>query len=87
MFDDSKRSMLVLTNAPDKLYVMGSAMIAMRTLLNRFDVERAIISDCGVKEGCLKLVLGGAIKAEPFELNAVNNNSEKETEDGTESQE
>lgn len=87
MFDDSKRSMLVLTNAPDKLYVMGSAMIAMRTLLNRFEVERAIISDCGVKEGCLKLVLEGAIKAEPFELNAVNNNSEKETENGTESKE
>ena len=62
-------------------------MIAMRTLLNRFEVERAIISDCGVKEGCLKLVLEGAIKAEPFELNAVNNNSEKETENGTESKE
>ena len=87
MFDDSKRSMLVLTNAPDKLYVMGSAMIALRTILNRFDVERAIVSDCGVKEGCLKLVLGGAIKAEPFELNAVNNDSEKETDDGTESKE
>lgn len=87
MFDDSKRSMLVLTNAPDKLYVMGSAMIALRTILNRFDVEKAIVSDCGVKEGYLSLVLGGAIKAEPFELNPINNDIEKEADNGTESKE
>lgn len=68
LFDDSKRSMLILTNAPDKLHVIGTAMVVLRTILKRFDVKKIIVSDRGVKEGYLKLILEGKESGEAFDI-------------------
>lgn len=51
------RSRLVLNNAPEKLYLIGSAAIVLKLLFKRFDVENIIVSERGVKEGYLRLVL------------------------------
>lgn len=53
------RSRLVLNNAPEKLYLIGSAAIVLKLLFKRFDVENIIVSERGVKEGYLQLVLEG----------------------------
>lgn len=66
LFDNSKRSMIILTNAPEKLHVIGTAMVVLRTILKRFEVKKIIVSDSGVKEGYLKLVLEGKESGEAF---------------------
>ena len=53
------RSRLVLNNAPEKLYLIGSAAIVLKYLFKRFDVEHIVVSERGVKEGYLQLVLEG----------------------------
>ena len=53
------RSRLVLNNAPEKLYLIGSAAIVLKYLFKRFGVENIIVSERGVKEGYLQLVLAG----------------------------
>ncbi len=53
------RSKLVLNNAPEKLYLIGSAAIVLKTLFKRFGVDNIVVSDRGVKEGYLQLVLEG----------------------------
>ena len=53
------RSRLVLNNAPEKLYLIGSAAIVLKLLFKRFNVENIIVSERGVKEGYLQLVLEG----------------------------
>lgn len=53
------RSKLVLSNAPEKLYLIGSAVVVLRTLFKRFGAETVVVSDRGVKEGYLQLVLEG----------------------------
>ena len=51
------RSKLVLSSAPEKLYLIGSAAVVLKTLFKRFGVEHILVSDRGVKEGFLQLVL------------------------------
>ena len=53
------RSRLVLNNAPEKLYLIGSAAIVLKLLFKRFGVDHILVSDRGVKEGYLQLVLEG----------------------------
>ena len=53
------RSKLVLNNAPEKLYLIGSAAVVLKVLFKRFGVNNIIVSDRGVKEGFLQLVLEG----------------------------
>lgn len=53
------RSRLVLNNAPEKLYLIGSAAIVLKLLFKRFGVENVLVSERGVKEGYLQLVLEG----------------------------
>ncbi len=53
------RSRLVLNNAPEKLYLIGSAAIVLKYLFKRFGVEHIVVSERGVKEGYLQLVLSG----------------------------
>ena len=53
------RSRLVLNNAPEKLYLIGSAAIVLKYLFKRFGVDNIVVSDRGVKEGYLQLVLEG----------------------------
>lgn len=53
------RSKLILEVAPEKLYSVGIAAIIARTVARRFGAENILVSDRGVKEGYLQLVLDG----------------------------
>ena len=53
------RSRLILKHAPEKLYLLVPAAITMKTLFKRFGVEHVVVSESGVKEGYLYLVLHG----------------------------
>lgn len=53
------RSELIMNNAPEKLAVIGPAAVVLKVLFKRFGVSNIIVSDKGVKEGYLQLVLEG----------------------------
>ena len=59
LLSDEDRSRLILNNAPEKLYLIGSAAIVLKLLFKRFGVDHILVSDRGVKEGYLQLVLEG----------------------------
>ena len=59
LLGDAERSTLILNNAPEKLYLIGPATIVLKTLFKRFGVKHILVSDRGVKEGYLQLVLEG----------------------------
>ena len=59
LLGDAERSTLILNNAPEKLYLIGPAAIVLKTLLKRFGVRQIVVSDRGVKEGYLQLILEG----------------------------
>ena len=62
------RSRLVLNNAPEKLYLIGSAAIVLKHLFKRFGVDNIVVSDRGVKEGYLQLVLEGKETAAYYDV-------------------
>lgn len=68
LVESSDRSMLILKNAPEKLYVLVTACVVLKTLLKRFDVTNILVSDLGVKEGYLQLVLSGEEQGLPIDL-------------------
>ena len=53
------RSRLILKTAPEKTHVILPAAVVIKKLLKRFGAENIIVSDRGVKEGYLTLVLDG----------------------------
>ena len=53
------RSRLILKTAPEKTHVILPAAVVIKKLLKRFDASNVIVSDRGVKEGYLSLVLEG----------------------------
>ena len=53
------RSKLILEVAPERLYSVGIAALIVRTIARRFGAENILVSDRGVKEGYLQLVLDG----------------------------
>lgn len=53
------RSSLILNNAPEKLFLIGPAAIVLRNLFKRFDADNIVVSERGVKEGYLQLILDG----------------------------
>ena len=59
LLEGADRSSLVLKNAPEKVYVIGAAAVALKALFKRFGVETIVVSESGVKEGYLRLVLDG----------------------------
>lgn len=59
LLGDAERSTLILNNAPEKLYLIGPATIILKTMFKRFGVRHIVVSDRGVKEGYLQLVLEG----------------------------
>ncbi len=59
LLGDAERSTLILNNAPEKLYLIGPAAIVLKTIFKRFGVRQIVVSDRGVKEGYLQLVLEG----------------------------
>lgn len=53
------RSRLILKTAPEKTHVILPAAAVIKKLIKRFDVVKVTVSDRGVKEGYLSLVLSG----------------------------
>lgn len=53
------RSKLILNNAPEKFHLVGVAAVVLKFLFKRFGVDNIVVSDRGVKEGYLELVLRG----------------------------
>jgi len=60
------RSMLIMSNAPERVYILGAAVVTLKTLLKRFGVDEVIVSELGVKEGYLKLILEGKAEGEAY---------------------
>ena len=62
------RSGLIINNAPEKLVAIGPAAIVLKVLFKRFGVDNIIVSDKGVKEGYLQLVLCGKEQGKSFDF-------------------
>lgn len=59
------RSHLLIKNAPEKIYFIVVALLTLVQILKKFSFGDIVVSNFGVKEGYLKLVLSGGIKAQP----------------------
>ena len=59
LLSSEERSMLFIKNAPENVHVLIPAAILVNTVARRFDSEEFIISDKGVKEGYLRLIVEG----------------------------
>ncbi len=68
LLEGADRSRLILKNAPEKVYVIGAAVVALKAIFKRFGVERIVVSESGVKEGYLRLVLEGRETGEYVEI-------------------
>ena len=68
----------MLKNAPEKVYVIGAAAVALKALFKRFGVETIVVSESGVKEGYLRLVLDGREEGD-YALLTPPASSERET--------
>lgn len=66
-----ERSTLIMNNAPERVYILGAAVITLKTLLKRFDIDKVIVSELGVKEGYLKLLLDGKTEGEAYALSSA----------------
>ncbi len=62
------RSMLIIKNVPEKVHVIIPTALLAKSILKRFDIKSAVISDLGVKEGYLKLIITGEVEAVPLIL-------------------
>ena len=78
LLEGADRSSLVLKNAPEKVYVIGAAAVALKVLFKRFGVETIVVSESGVKEGYLRLVLDGREEGD-YALLTPSASSERET--------
>ena len=67
----SDRSMLVLKNAPEKIYTLTTAAVILRAILKHFGVANIVVSDFGVKEGYLALAAGGEAEGELSPLDEI----------------
>lgn len=65
-----ERMQLLLKAAPEKLHVLPIAALVLRELLKRFKPDEIVVSDSGVKEGYLSLVLKGEREGVAVDLNA-----------------
>ena len=59
------RSHLLIKNAPEKIYFIVVALLTLVQILKKFTFGDIAVSNYGVKEGYLKLILSGGIEAEP----------------------
>ncbi len=59
LLEGEGRSRLILQTAPERLTLILPAAILLKTLVKRFDLSTVVVSDRGVKEGFLRLVLDG----------------------------
>ena len=68
LLEGADRSRLILKNAPEKMYLICAAAVTLKVLFKRFGIRTVIVSDSGVKEGYLRLVLEGREKGEYLAL-------------------
>lgn len=68
LLEGERRSQLILSEAPEKLSLLLPAALFLKTLFKRFDLERAIVSERGVKEGFLRLVFDGKTEGECYDF-------------------
>ncbi len=73
LLTDQARSMLIIKNVPEKVHIIIPTALLAKSLLKRFDIKSAVISDAGVKEGYLQLILSGQVEAIPLLLNKEEN--------------
>ena len=65
LLTDAERSGLILKTAPEKLSFVIPAAIVLKTLFKRFGADNIVVSDSGVKEGYLRLVLDAVAASAP----------------------
>ena len=68
LLTDAERSGLILKTAPEKLSFVIPAAIVLKTLFKRFGADNIVVSDSGVKEGYLRLVLDGSESGEYYDF-------------------
>ena len=59
LLSGAARSKLILDVAPEKLYAVGIAAVIAKTVFKRFGADNIVVSDRGVKEGYLRLIIDG----------------------------
>lgn len=67
----SDRSMLVVKNAPERIYTLTTATVILRALLKYFGISNIVVSDFGVKEGYLSLITSGKRKGIETDLSEL----------------
>ena len=68
LLESDDRTRLIMKAAPEKINVLPVAAIILKELLKRFKLDNIVISDAGVKEGFLALVLAGVEKGVAVDL-------------------
>lgn len=69
LMTSSDRTRLIMKVAPEKIHVLPVAAIVLKEMLRRFKPNSVMISDSGVKEGYLSLVVTGEESGVPIDLN------------------
>ena len=59
LVSSEERSILFIRNAPENVHVIIPAAILVNTIAKHFSAEEYIVSDAGVKEGYLRLIVEG----------------------------
>lgn len=62
------RSMLIIKNTPERVHIIIPTALLAKNLMKRFEIKSTIISELGVKEGYLKLIVSGEVEAMPLML-------------------
>lgn len=68
LLESPDRTRLIMKAAPEKINMLPAAALILKELLKRFKLENIVISDAGVKEGYLALVLAGVEKGVAVDL-------------------
>lgn len=69
LMTSSDRTRLIMKVAPEKIHVLPVAALILKELLKRFKPDNVVVSDAGVKEGYMALVVTGGEKGVPVNLN------------------
>lgn len=69
LLTSSDRTRLIMKVAPEKIHVLPVAALILKELLKRFKPDNVVISDTGVKEGYMTLVVTGKENGVPIDLN------------------
>lgn len=68
LVESPNRSRLILKHAPEKIHILTVSAIILKEILRRFELNNIVVSDYGVKEGYLKLLLAGEVEGAPMPL-------------------